>query len=157
MVFFLLSSPITVGRRGQHDDETLDNAPLGRPRNDGMERQSVISADDREIDAPRDPIVDSCGLLGSSLPASVMFTLLASSARSCPAVGGARGSTTGQLLGRRALGGARANGTCFSYLGASGWVSTAPRSSAFAIANDVRIALLVIAAEAKTFASLSTV
>jgi len=122
-----------------------------------MERQSVISADDREIDAPRDPIVDSCGLLGSSLPASVMFTLLASSARSCPAVGGARGSTTGQLLGRRALGGARANGTCFSYLGASGWVSTAPLSSAFAIANDVRIALLAIAAEAKTFASLSTV
>jgi len=118
-----------------------------------MERQSVISADDREIDAPRDPIVDSCGLLGSSLPASVMFTLLASSARSCPAVGGARGSTTGQLLGRRALGGARAN----SYLGASGWVSTAPLSSAFAIANDVRIALLAIAAEAKTFASLSTV
>ena len=87
MVFFLFSSPVTVGRRGQHDDGTLDDAPLGRPRNDGMERQSVISADDREIDAPRDPIVNSCGLLGSSLPASVMFTLLASSARSCPAVG----------------------------------------------------------------------
>ena len=50
---------------------------LGRPRNDGMERQSVISADDREIDQRRGiPIVDSCGLAGSSLPASVMFTLL---------------------------------------------------------------------------------
>src|SRR5271165_615245 len=114
MVFFLFSSPINVGRRGQHDDGTLDNAPLGRPRNDGMERRNVIGADDREIDAPRDPIVDSCGLLGSSLPASVMFTLLASSARSCPTVGGARGSTTGQLSGSRTLGRASSHGFRFS-------------------------------------------
>jgi hypothetical protein len=76
---------------------------------------------------------------------------------SCRVVAGARGSITVQLSGSRTLGRASSHGFRFSYLDATEWVSTAPRSSAFAIANDVRIALLVIVAEAKTFASLSTV
>jgi hypothetical protein len=117
----------------------------------------AIGSNHREIGTARDPILDSCGLLVESLPASVMFILSTRSALSCRVVAGACGSITVQLSGSRTLGRRSSHGFHFSYLDATGWVSTAHRSSAFAIANDVRIALLVIAAEAKTFASLSTV
>ena len=71
---------------------------------------------------------------------------------------GAIGANPGEIdMGSRAMRNASAHGFRFSYLDATGWVRAGRRSSAFAIGNDVRIALLATAAEAKTFASLSTV